>query len=348
MAAVPGAETRHTAPGDAAAGDHTRRHRPMQPADQPPARRHGCRAGPADGPRQCPPRERRRDRSADPPGTDLAYGAFQRGFYLSAFGLAIPRAEAGDTAAQTLLGLIYEGGYGVPRDPVQAVSWYQFAADGGDPKAQFALGMMYLDGRGVAEDRAKAADYFEKAAGGGDIAATYNLALLYLEGKVRPQDLARAAQLFEQAAQAGNPDAQYVLAQLDEEGRGVPEDQAAATKWFAEAARLGHIPAEVEYAIRLFNGVGIAAERDRRGRMVPARRRCRQPHRPEPPRPAARHRPRHQGRPHRRRQMASAGQTRRQGRRLPRPDGRQPHRRRAPDRSRGGAALAGGGLTIPI
>ena len=60
----------------------------------------------------------------EPPGTDLAYGAFQRGFYLSAFGLAIPRAEAGDKAAQTLLGLIYVGGYGVPRDPVQAVVWY--------------------------------------------------------------------------------------------------------------------------------------------------------------------------------------------------------------------------------
>lgn len=105
--------------------------------------------------------------SSEPPGVDLAYGAFQRGYYLSAFGLAIPRAEAGDKAAQTLVGLIFEGGYGVPRDPVQAVSWYGFAADGGDPKAQFALGSMYLEGRGVPSDRAKAADYFEKAAANG-------------------------------------------------------------------------------------------------------------------------------------------------------------------------------------
>ena len=84
----------------------------------------------AEQPRSTRLRQRRR------PATriDLAYGAFQRGYYLSAFGLAIPRAEAGDKAAQTLLGLIYEGGYGVPRDPVQAVSWYQFAADGGDPR----------------------------------------------------------------------------------------------------------------------------------------------------------------------------------------------------------------------
>ena len=75
---------------------------------------------------------RTRRGTTPPPGADLAYGAFQRGYYLSAFSLAIPRAEAGDTAAQTLLGLIYEGGYGVPRDPAQAANWYQFAADGGD------------------------------------------------------------------------------------------------------------------------------------------------------------------------------------------------------------------------
>ena len=47
-----------------------------------------------------------------PGGPDLAYGAFQRGFYLTAFDIAIKRAEAGDVPAQTLIALIYEGGYG--------------------------------------------------------------------------------------------------------------------------------------------------------------------------------------------------------------------------------------------
>ncbi|MEX0852915.1 MAG: hypothetical protein WD036_06490, partial [Bauldia sp.] len=72
-------------------------------------------------------------------GADLAYGAFQRGLYLSAFSLAIPRAEAGDAAAQTLIGLIYEGGYGLPRDYREAANCYQFAAKGGAREAQFAL-----------------------------------------------------------------------------------------------------------------------------------------------------------------------------------------------------------------
>ena len=187
---------------------------------------------------------------------DLAYGAFQRGFYLSAFSLAIPRAEKGDVAAQTLLGLIYEGGYGVPQNLEEAVAWYEFAAAGGEREAQFALGMMYLDGRGVERDRSRAADYLEMAAGGDKTTAKYNLALLYLEGQVRPPDIARAAELFGEAAEAGSPDAQYVLAQLYADGRGVPADEVASTQWFAEAARLGHVEAQVEYGIRLFNGVG--------------------------------------------------------------------------------------------
>ena len=187
---------------------------------------------------------------------DLAYGAFQRGLYLSAFSLAIPRAENGDVAAQTLLRVIYEGGYGVPQNLEEAIAWYEFAAAGGQREAQFALGMMYLEGRGVNRDRNRAADYLEMAAAGNKTAAKYNLALLYLEVQVRPADVARAAQLFGEAAEGGSPDAQYVLAQLYRDGRGVPTDQAASTQWYAEAARLGHVEAQVEYGIRLFNGVG--------------------------------------------------------------------------------------------
>ena len=85
-----------------------------------------------------------------PGGPDLAYGAFQRGFYLTAFDIAIERAQAGDVPAQTLIALIYEGGYGVPQDFAKAFEWFRLAADAGDREAQFALGMMYMQGRGVA------------------------------------------------------------------------------------------------------------------------------------------------------------------------------------------------------
>src|SRR5690606_36074783 len=39
---------------------------------------------------------------------DRAFGAYQRGYYLTAFELAISAAEQGSAASQTLLGQLYE------------------------------------------------------------------------------------------------------------------------------------------------------------------------------------------------------------------------------------------------
>ena len=75
--------------------------------------------------------------------------------------LAMPRAEAGDTAAQTLLGADLRGrlrrAARFRRSRPTGMSAPPRAATA---KAQFALGKMYLEGRGVPADRAKAADVF--------------------------------------------------------------------------------------------------------------------------------------------------------------------------------------------
>lgn len=70
---------------------------------------------------------------------DLAYGAFQRGYYLSAFKLALPRAESGEPAAQTLLAELYDRGLGVARDQKKAAIWYRFAAKTGNREAQLPM-----------------------------------------------------------------------------------------------------------------------------------------------------------------------------------------------------------------
>ena len=54
------------------------------------------------------------------PPADPAYGAYQRGLYLTALNLARPRAEAGDGAAQTLMAEILSRGLGVPRNETEA------------------------------------------------------------------------------------------------------------------------------------------------------------------------------------------------------------------------------------
>jgi TPR repeat protein len=60
------------------------------------------------------------------------------------------------------------------------------------------------------------------------------------------------------AANAGNPQAQYALATFYKEGRGVKMDAQEASRLLAASARAGYTDAEVEYAIALFNGTGIA------------------------------------------------------------------------------------------
>jgi len=64
---------------------------------------------------------------------DMAYGAFQRGYYLTAFSIATQRAEERkDIKAMALLGELYSNGLGVGRDDKKAAEWYQLAADRGD------------------------------------------------------------------------------------------------------------------------------------------------------------------------------------------------------------------------
>lgn len=184
---------------------------------------------------------------------DVAYGAYQRGYFLTAMRVALERAEKGDAAAQTLLGLIYEDGNAVEKDLEAAAEWYAIASEGGDTNASYRLGLLYLDGTGVEQDRNRAAELFAEAAEAGNPAAAYNLGLIELEDR----DTEAAARHLQAAAEAGNADAGYALALLYTSGTGVVPDDVRATRLMGEAAAGGSVAAQVEYAIRLFKGVGI-------------------------------------------------------------------------------------------
>jgi uncharacterized protein len=192
---------------------------------------------------------------------DLAYGAYQRGYFLTAFAEATRRVqESGDPHAMTLLGELYSNGYGVPLDDIKAAKWYKLAADRGDRDAMFALAIFHVSRRGGLHDRAEAARLFASAAKLGNAAAAYDLGLLYLEGQQFPQDFTRAAELFKAAAQQGNAEAQYALATLYKDGKGVEKNLTEAARLLAAASLAENLDAQVEYAIALFNGTGIAKD----------------------------------------------------------------------------------------
>jgi TPR repeat protein len=191
---------------------------------------------------------------------DLAYGAYQRGLFLTAFREATDRLSRnpGDSAAMTLIGELYNQGLGIAGDPAKAADWYRLAAARGDAHALSALGLMALDGRGMPKDQNQGRAWLEQAAAKGEPTAAYNVALLHLSSG-NMAELPRVLELLRIAAKAEIGDAQHALGVLYLQGRGVSRDPAEAARWFERAARNGNLAGEVEHAILLFNGEGMPA-----------------------------------------------------------------------------------------
>lgn len=77
-------------------------------------------------------------------------------------------ARQGKINAQVQLGIAYEHGEGVTKNPKKAVDWYCRAAKKGSLQAQQNLAWMYANGRGVKRDEAIAVRWFKTAAKTGD------------------------------------------------------------------------------------------------------------------------------------------------------------------------------------
>lgn len=185
---------------------------------------------------------------------DYAFGAFQRGFYLTAFEIAVERAKLGDAKAQSLIGYLYANGLGLPKSLDEAIIWYQLAARNGDPQALVELANLAALGIGMPVDKKKAATYLEEALGKGVVEANYWLGLLCIDPSSGILDYALPPPCSRRAADEGNIDAIYALAALfRREGQGVVKNETEAARLMGEAARAGHLAAQVEYAIMMFN-----------------------------------------------------------------------------------------------
>ena len=187
---------------------------------------------------------------------DLAFGAFQRGNYITAFSLATQRAaDKDDPKSMTLLGELYANGLGVPQNDKKAEDWYKLAAARGDANAMFALGMFRMQTRRRAGS-CRSAKWLAAAAKLGHPIAAYDLALLYMEGELFPRDFGRAAQLLSISAQAGNPRPNMLSAPSIRRDAACQGHARSGTA--VRARRAGdETDAEVEYAIDLFNGDGV-------------------------------------------------------------------------------------------
>jgi TPR repeat protein len=213
-------------------------------------------ASQAEPPKDTPAGAVDENRFGGPP-SDAAYGAYQRGLYMTALNLALPRAEAGDAPAQTLVAEILSRGLGVKRDEAQAAKWYQLAAEQGVPEAQFQYALMLIDGRFVPKDAKGAYALMQAAAEAGNALAQFNFAQLLIQREPGTSGMTKAVAYYQRAADAGLADAQYAMSQVYANGvGGKKHDDAEARRWLLASARQNFDTAQLDLATWLVEGRG--------------------------------------------------------------------------------------------
>ncbi|ATN35427.1 enhanced entry protein [Rhizobium sp. ACO-34A] len=188
---------------------------------------------------------------------DEAYGAYQRGLFTTAVDKALPRAQLGDPAAQTLLAELMGRGLGVKKDTKGAAFWYGQAAQGGDPPAMFKYALLLMEGKDVPHDKAKADEFMRKAADAGNSSAQFNWAQILVSDNPGVKGLTLALPYYEKAAEQGVADAQYAVAQIYSALKDLPEEKKSkARDWLGRAARAGFDTAQLDMGIWMVNGIG--------------------------------------------------------------------------------------------
>lgn len=146
------------------------------------------------------------------PNTTLNAGikAYYNGDYNRSFELLYPLAEEGVPRAQFRIGIMYQFGRSVAKNPELAEKWFTSALPQLLKKAQQEVAWAQTD-----------------------------LGTAYEFGISLQQDYQRAAYWYQQAANKGYPGAQTNLGVLYAQGDGVPYDRSKAISWFQKAAKQG-------------------------------------------------------------------------------------------------------------
>ena len=171
--------------------------------------------------------------------------------------LCLAEARGGGVVAERNLGVMYDRGVGVPRDPATAAEWLQKAAESGSRDAAYQLGAMYETGRGVEKDDSRALTWYRKAALLGDRESQVKVGKAYEEGRGVATDMGEALTWYRKAAGQGDSWAQNYIGFLYGNGKGVRHDDAEALRWFRQAAANGNAQAEYNVGFMYANGRGV-------------------------------------------------------------------------------------------
>lgn len=187
-----------------------------------------------------------------------AVAAAANGQHAMAMRRLMPLAAKGDARAQFDVGFMQAFGWGVPRNPAEAMAWYRKAADQGLAVAQHYLGVVYYNGEGVARDHGEASRWFSRAAAQGFAQSQYMLGLMMLDGRVVAQDVVQGYAWLVMAGRNGVRSAgrEVQRVALSEAQRRQAEQAIAAWRPKPEAADSGIANPRPEQLLGLDRHIG--------------------------------------------------------------------------------------------
>lgn len=190
-------------------------------------------------------------------GLEEGLTAYRNKNYQTALNEMLPLAKAGNARAQNVMGLLYQGGHGVPQDHAESLRWLVLSAEQNEPTAFNNLGVVYSKGLGVKQDHAEAVKWFRRAADAGNELGTYNLAYKYEKGEGTRRSYAEALRLYQIGAQRGHAPAEAAVGRFHEEGMGVGFDATTAALWYRKAMAKDYPDAYRRLGLLHEKGLGV-------------------------------------------------------------------------------------------
>ena len=186
---------------------------------------------------------------------DAGLAAYDARDYATAMQELRPLAEEGNAEAQYRLGYMYNRGWGIRSNGVEALRWWHLAAEQGHLPAQYKIGDVYENSMndafwGIEQSWNEAKKWYRMAAEQGYTEAQIKLGNMDNFGQ-------EGAKWVRIAAEEGSAEAEFKLGRRYQHGWGVPEDDVEATRWFRLAAVQGYPDAQFALGGQYAFGNGV-------------------------------------------------------------------------------------------
>lgn len=148
-------------------------------------------------------------------------------------------------ADETDLNILFWRGYcsdlgrGCSKNDVEAIGFYQKAADLGHVTAKFNLAVKFEHGQGIVKDIDKAIALYKEVALLGAVDAQKYLGNIYFLGQNVPKDYKESLKWYRMAAECGDVASLSIIGSFYENGYGVEKKLNKAIRWYAKAKNLG-------------------------------------------------------------------------------------------------------------